>query len=244
MRSRRLFWNVVDQLEAMIDSGAFVVGSRLPPERELAEMYKVSRPTIREAIIALEERGRVEVKTNSGIYVLKNTTPEPTGYGISALELIQARALVEGETAALAATTITREELDQLNQVLADLKLHGAGKYQDKKFHLIIAQATRNKAVVIMMERLWHLHSINEDTITALNDAWFHDASSSIEEYVQIFNALKNGDARAARSAIHQHLQRLLDILLALNESSALEDIKRKTNETRELYSFEYLSGQ
>ncbi|HBY40628.1 MAG TPA: GntR family transcriptional regulator, partial [Alteromonas sp.] len=63
MKKRRRFWTVVEKLEDLIDQGVYPPGSRLPPERELAEMYDVSRPTIREAIIALEVRERVEVKT-------------------------------------------------------------------------------------------------------------------------------------------------------------------------------------
>jgi DNA-binding FadR family transcriptional regulator len=72
MKSRRMFWQIVDKIEALIDSGKYPPGSRLPPERELAETFNVSRPTIREAIIALEVRQRVEVKTSSGVYVLEN----------------------------------------------------------------------------------------------------------------------------------------------------------------------------
>ena len=59
--NRRLFWSIVDKIEALIDSGAYSAGSRLPPERELAETFNVSRPTIREAIIALEVREKIEV---------------------------------------------------------------------------------------------------------------------------------------------------------------------------------------
>lgn len=70
MKTRRLFWSIVEKLEALIDQGIYPEGSRLPAERELAETYNVSRPTIREAIIALEVRERVEVKTGSGVYVL------------------------------------------------------------------------------------------------------------------------------------------------------------------------------
>ena len=106
MKNRRLFWNIVARIEELIDSGQYPPGSRLPPERELAENFEVSRPTIREAIIALEVLERVEVKTGSGVYVLEHTK-QNTGLEISAFELTQARALVEGEAAALAATTIT-----------------------------------------------------------------------------------------------------------------------------------------
>ena len=95
MKTRRLFWSIVEKLEALIDQGIYPEGSRLPAERELAETYNVSRPTIREAIIALEVRERVEVKTGSGVYVLHQKKQGQTAKPISAFELTQARALVE-----------------------------------------------------------------------------------------------------------------------------------------------------
>ena len=75
MKSRRLFWSIVEKLEDLIDQGICPAGSRLPAERELAQTYNVSRPTIREAIIALEVRERVEVKTGSGVYVIAQKIP-------------------------------------------------------------------------------------------------------------------------------------------------------------------------
>ena len=94
MKTRRLFWSIVEKLEALIDQGIYPEGSRLPAERELAETYNVSRPTIREAIIALEVRERVEVKTGSGVYVLHQKKPGQVTKPISAFELTQARASV------------------------------------------------------------------------------------------------------------------------------------------------------
>ena len=91
MKSRRLFWNIVEKIEQLIESGLYQPGSRLPPERELAETFDVSRPTIREAIIALEVRERVEVKTGSGVYVLENKNAPKQLHSISAFELTQAR---------------------------------------------------------------------------------------------------------------------------------------------------------
>ncbi len=69
----------------------------------MAEEFSVSRPTIREAIIALEVRGKVEVKTSSGVYLLEQPESNTDNVDVSAFELTQARALVEGEAAALAA---------------------------------------------------------------------------------------------------------------------------------------------
>jgi len=66
VEARRLYRQIADQLRALIDSGEYAVGSRLPTERDLAEQLKVSRPTVREALIALEVEGRVRIRVGSG----------------------------------------------------------------------------------------------------------------------------------------------------------------------------------
>jgi GntR family transcriptional repressor for pyruvate dehydrogenase complex len=93
--------------------------ARLPAERELAVRYNVSRPTVREAIIALEVQGLVEVRVGSGAYVVRLPGGDDMpGFNITAFELTEARLLVEGETAALAATQITDEEIAELEELL------------------------------------------------------------------------------------------------------------------------------
>ena len=106
----------------MISSGEFAPGSRLPTERELAEKYQVSRPTIREAIIALEATNRVSVKTGSGVYVLENPIQSSLfDNEASPFEVLEARVLLEGESAALAAKMITDEELVALKAAFEKL---------------------------------------------------------------------------------------------------------------------------
>ena len=68
---KRLYRDVLKKLLKLIENGEYPAGGRLPPERVLAERFNVSRPTIREAIIALETLDLVEVKTGSGVYVLE-----------------------------------------------------------------------------------------------------------------------------------------------------------------------------
>src|SRR6185436_8232886 len=77
VEARRLYRQVADQLRALIDSGEYAVGSRLPTERDLAEQLKVSRPTVREALIALEVEGRVRIRVGSGIYVTEPADAAP-----------------------------------------------------------------------------------------------------------------------------------------------------------------------
>src|SRR5258706_6073061 len=101
IETRRLYQQIADQLRELIERGEYPVGSRLPTERDLARMLGVSRPSVREALIALEVEGRVEVRMGSGVYV----TEPPRGrranvvgaLGEGSLEIMSARALVEWE---------------------------------------------------------------------------------------------------------------------------------------------------
>jgi GntR family transcriptional regulator, hexuronate regulon transcriptional repressor len=241
MKSRRLFWRIVEKIETMIDSGAFPAGSRLPPERELAETYNVSRPTIREAVIALEAREKVEARTGSGIYVMEHKKHNKIDLKVSAFELTQARALVEGEAAALASTTITSGELERLHQTLVDMESEDKAESADKQFHLIISQATRNNAILVAVDQLWQLRTSSPDIIAAYKGVCNQSASKRMAEHTAIYTALKQRDAAAARAAMHEHFNRLINALFDADEQKALEEMRRKTNEARGLYSLDHL---
>ncbi|WP_340679437.1 FadR/GntR family transcriptional regulator [Paraglaciecola sp.] len=241
MKNKRMFWNIVEKIETLIGSGAYPPGSRLPPERELAETYKVSRPTIREAIIALEVRQRVEVKTSSGVYVLEMPNSRQESMPCSAFELTQARALIEGEAAALAAVTITEPELEKLKLTLEAMQNGTNADQADREFHMIISNATRNNAVVLAVENLWKLRDTRDDIKNAYKNVCSQSDSDRLDEHTRIYNALKNRDSQAARSAMHHHFNRLINALFAVSEAKALEEVKRKSNETRGLYSLSHL---
>ena len=235
--NRRLFWSIVDKIEALIDSGVYSPGSRLPPERELAETFNVSRPTIREAIIALEVREKIEVKTGSGIYVLKQVNQLGLHKEVNAFEVTQARALIEGEVAAIAATTITEDELISLHQTLVDMENSQFIAAADKKFHQIIANATRNSAMILSAENLWKLRSSTPEIIKDYDSVCSKDNSKTLAEHTAIYQALKSGDATQARLAMHSHFNRLINALFDAVESRALEEIKQRNSEKRGLYS-------
>jgi DNA-binding FadR family transcriptional regulator len=237
MASKRLFWGIVELIEASINSGEYSAGSRLPPERELASKFNVSRPTIREAIIALEVRGRVEVKTSSGVYVLASSNSKQSLQKINAFEVTQARALVEGEVAALTATTITNEELVELNQTLVDMEEGKDMGAADKAFHKIIANATRNEAMKNLVQTLWDLRASSIEVIKDYDSVCSKDNQKTIAEHRAIYQALKLRDATKARTAMHEHFNRLINTLFDAEETRALEEIKRKSSEQRDLYS-------
>src|SRR5216110_1658100 len=105
---RRLYEQIAQTLSKDIADGKYEVGQRLPSERELAQNFKVSRPTVREAIIALELDGLVEVRLGSGVYVMSRQPPggREGAKDIGPFELLEARHAIEGEAAALAAVRI------------------------------------------------------------------------------------------------------------------------------------------
>ena len=241
MKNRRMFWQIVEKIEAQIDAGRYPPGSRLPPERELAENFDVSRPTIREAIIALEVRGRVEVKVSSGVYVLDNQPQQSEVDNISAFELTQARALVEGEAAALAALSITDEELEALNQTLIAMENDDEPEKADKDFHSIIANATRNNALVLSVKQYWKLRESQPQIISSYKSVCSTSSQDRLEEHKLIYNALKMRDSQKARSAMHAHFNRLINALFEASEAKALEEIRKKSSETRDRYSITHL---
>ena len=243
MKSRRMFWRVTEQIQSLIHSGMYPPGSRLPPERELAESFDVSRPTVREAIIALEVMDLVEVKTSSGVYVKEQNSKGDANEAesISAFELTQARALVEGEAAALAAKSIDEEELVALRATLDAMEKGINAEQADKEFHLIISNATRNKALVLAVKRFWELRDSQATIKNAYANVCGQSDQARLKEHKDIFHALEANDAQAARTAMHAHFNRLINALFEQSEAQALEEIRKKTSQTRDLYSLKHL---
>ena len=244
---KRLYREVLEKLLELIDSGEYPAGGRLPPERELAERFEVSRPTIREAIIALEALERVNVKTGSGVYVLEHPNLGGSAYqNISPFELTEARALIEGEAVALAATMITAEELEQLNQSLVEMASENdsgdlADGDADRVFHHLIAQSTRNHMIMLITDQLWHVRNHAPQVHRAYKAICEQDGEKRVEEHREIYDALVRRDAEAARQAMHLHFARILNKLIATSEAEKVEEIRKQSAEVRERFSLDHL---
>ncbi len=243
----RLYQSVLKQIRELIDSGEYPVGGRLPPERELAERFNVSRPTIREAIIALEALEQVSVKVGSGVYVKESTTgPNRVDPGISPFELTEARALIEGEAAAQAASMITDDQLEQLESALNEMagesvNGHLTSELADKRFHQIISEATRNKMLASVIDNLWHVRDNSPKIRKAHMYTCEKDGKTRVREHQDIYDALKKRDPSAARKAMHAHFSRLLNELIAANESEQIAEARRRAVESRQRFSLDHL---
>lgn len=239
MRSKRLFQSVAERIAALIDEGAYPPGTRLPGERELAEKLGVSRVTIREAEIALQALGRLEIKTGSGVYVSEN---RPTDLGAlpkaSAFEVTEARLLVESEAAALAAMHISDEGIERLGALIDQMRTGGedAANEADEQFHLTIAEASHNAALLHTVKSLWRLREELPEVKATYEAVCVHDAASRTDEHRAVFEALKARDPAAARTAMREHFQRLIESMLEATEKREFEELQLKVSASRERF--------
>ena len=241
--STRIYERLARQLAGELGSGAYKIGDRLPAERELALEYQVSRPAVREAMIALEVQGLIDVRIGSGAYVkrLPGGTDEESLFHATAFEVTEARLLIEGEAAALAASQISDEEVTQHEDLIAqmgrtDLRV-GESEAADRAFHLLIAQATRNAVISNTVERLWDLR------VTSPECVLLHEKSRDAgnrpvpDEHEMIVSALRRHDPAAARAAMRQHLSQVMDYLLFATEERALAEARKSVDSKRQRYA-------
>ena len=212
---RRLYRQIADQIARLIASGEFPPGARLPAERELAASLGVSRASVREAIISLEMGGLVEVRVGTGIFVttMVALSVAARDAGPGPFELLQARKLVEGEIAALAATKAREQDLQVLRQSLARMEAHvddfAIREASDREFHLGIAKATGNSSLELVVEGLWAQRA----ELWGRMQRHFHTnelAHKTIRDHAAILEAIEARDPDAARAAMHRHLTRVV----------------------------------
>ena len=239
----RLYERVAQDLAAKIAAGDHAVGRRLPSERDLAQAYAVSRPTIREAIIALELDGLVEVRLGSGVYVTARQPRDGQAgeMDVGPFELLEARRAIEGESAALAAVLITDEQLDELQQLVAEMQAENArdvvmSEDADRRFHMQIAEASQNSAMVAAVQMLWDARARSPQTQSLSAKAHAAGVTPRIDEHAEILEALRRRSPEAARRAMRDHLTRVLDSLLAATEVQELEQARARIAAERKRY--------
>ena len=240
----RLYEQVSEDLAGKIAAGTYPVGQRLPSERVLAQTYSVSRPTVREAIIALELDGLVEVRQGSGVYV---TASIPRGgkaavADVGPFELLEARRAIEGEACALAAVRITDAELDALTALVAEMHDEngrdvGRSEDADRRFHVGIAQATQNSPMVDAVEGLWDARARSPQYKLLSDKAHAAGVIPRIDEHSIIVEALRTRDPERARSAMRGHLTRVLESIMEATEVHEMEQARARVAQQRRRYS-------
>lgn len=210
----RLYRVVADRIQQIIRDERIHPGGRLPSERDLATRLDVSRASLREALIALEVSGTIEVRGGSGIYV--SAVPEPdealSEAGPGPFEVLSARRLVEPEIAAIAARMATDSAIDAIFQAAQDMELRHADKSSneqaDRAFHNAIARATGNSALIGVMDYLWDQrgrlwHRLKEHFQTE------ELRQETLADHRRVVQAIAERDPAAARKAMRAHLERV-----------------------------------
>lgn len=209
---RKLVDEVLDQLQALIASGRYPSGAKLPPEPELMKLLQVGRSTVREAVKILVHAGLLEVRQGDGTYVKASATGfmaiQPALIPQKYEQLLEVRAILEIEAAGLAALRRTDEDLhamrtrlDQRNEALEK------GRYaeyveKDILFHLAIAEASHNEVLLAVYQGIAQslrsmLSQLILDTSRYEDNTIYHEA---------IYMAIKAGDSQGARKYTIQNL--------------------------------------
>lgn len=240
--NQRLYRQIADQLRALISSGEYPPGSRLPAERELAKLLGVSRASVREAMIALEVVGLVEVRVGNGVLVceppVQQLSDEPVmtqatrdqwndidpelgievdfSAEIPPFALLQARRLIEPEAAALAAANSSEQELHGIRLAFerntSDNRESSHTHPGDRLFHIRIAQASGNPAYALMIQ-----HLLGHRYGSMFQRLQAHYTSEDMpfrseHEHRRVLEALERRDAAAARDAMAAHLDEVIRI--------------------------------
>jgi GntR family uxuAB operon transcriptional repressor len=231
---RRLYRQIADQIASLIESGEFERGSRLPAERELAALLGVSRTSVREAVISLEIAGLVEVRVGSGIFVTAapDAHDSPPDKGPGPFELLEARKLVEGEIAAVAARDATPEDVESMRQAVSRMSAHvddfEVREESDRQFHLAVAKATGNGSLELVVDGLWNQRA----ELFGRLQMHFHTptlARQTIRDHAAIVEAIAARDPDAARSAMHRHIGRVVrEFQRGVNETPAAAAKRRR----------------
>ncbi|MDR5683418.1 MAG: FadR/GntR family transcriptional regulator [Armatimonadota bacterium] len=213
VRHRRIYEDIVRQIQELIADRHLQPGDRLPPERELAETLSVSRASVREALRVLNAMGLVEVRSGDGTFIRSAHAPvDPAVWALLPerqflLDLLQARRIVEEEIVALAVHQATQDDLDQMQDLLnrreRELAEGKADLETDLLFHRLIAEATRNPVLVSI--------------VRTLNEIWLQSREATgraptsphkAQEFHQaIVEAIRMRDEALARGVMHRHME-------------------------------------
>jgi len=210
----RLYRIVAERIQALILEEKINIGERLPSERDLASKLLVSRASLREALIALELTGFVEVRGGSGIYVAEKSDAQSNiqEIGPGPFEVLSARRMIEPEIAAMAARVATDRAVDDILTAIKAMELAHESRIDDEQndraFHLAIAHATGNSAMVGVVEYLWNQrgrlwHKLTEHFQTE------ELRLEALADHRRIFQSIVAHDPADARKAMRAHLERV-----------------------------------
>jgi len=231
IRKTRIYEEVVSQIHALIRDGRFKAGDQLPAERELAETFKVSRTSVREALRALESQGLIVSRTGMGNFVVDLPVEALVGplarmlidEKTALVDVFELRKLIEPHIAALAAERATERDIAQLKKIVAkqiDAVSRGeTGVDADAELHLCISRATQNQALQKLVSGLMEMLSRSREE--SLQTAERRNAS--IDTHRKIIAAIEKHDRIEARNEMQFHIEQVEASVLSFNRQQRSE---------------------
>ena len=219
MTTHRGYRQAAEAIAAAIADGTHPPGSLLPAERALAAEFGVTRNVVREALLALEISGLVEVRNGIGAVVLdahaRGGRPLAEA-GASPLEILQARRAVEGEVAAIAARQAGEDDVDDLAERLAAIRDEPfpppPGGEGPRRFHLRLAEATHNPMLAALVRHLWD--EMRSPLFELMRrQTRLPESATRVAMRERILEAVEARDPDTARAAMHRHTDKVIEIL-------------------------------
>lgn len=218
---------VAEQIVEAIKRGVFPVGSRLPSEFELAERMGVSRPSIREALSALQAVGLIESKPGSGNYVRRSPSSDEEKDApllieseAGCLEVMEAREVLEPPVAALVAEKGVPEKIADLDRILQEMRTQAqSGNFNpyfeaDKAFHLTLAEAVGNRLITAALIPL--INTMDQKLYREFTHHYYLRNVADLEHVVdlhgEILGAIAHGKAELAFERMCEHWRRMREI--------------------------------
>jgi len=219
----RIYEEIVIKVKEMIEQGRLKSGDQLPGERELSEVFHVSRSSLREALRSLESKGYLESRQGDGTYIASNPVESlvsPLASVIfsekdSQMELFEMRRLIEPQLAYLAAERATEEEIARMEEALAlqeqAIAKGETGTETDKAFHYLMAKATNNKVLLRLTDYMRDLLAESRDKYLQVEGR----PEKSIARHRQVLDAIKAGDGELAAQVMLDHVLDIENCLFA-----------------------------
>ncbi|HKX32721.1 MAG TPA: FadR/GntR family transcriptional regulator [Blastocatellia bacterium] len=206
---------VVERIKELLTRGELKAGSRLPPERELAQMLNISRPSLRTALKALSVMGVIHAKPGAGTYIAESLPAvfaEPMQFmtlinNTSVNELFEARRIVEAGLVELAAERASEEDIRSLAKELEAMRttIDDPESFlkHDVQFHQVMAHAANNKLMTCVMDTITQLlFHIRRQTV-----AHASNLDEALEWHQKILDAVRKRDPKRAKEMLSRHLQ-------------------------------------
>lgn len=242
VKKTKIYEEIVAKVKEMIADNRLKSGEKLPGERELAEVFQVSRSSVREALRSLETHGYLESRQGDGTYIARqpvDSLVSPLASVIltekdGQMELFEMRRMIEPHVAYLAAERATPEEIDMMEEALElqeeEIAQGETGTEIDKTFHYLMAKATKNKVFIRIADSIMDLLAESRDRYLQVEGR----PEKSIARHRQLLEAIKEGNPERAAEIMREHLVDIENSLFATQRKEGLNKTERKGGQGRD----------